>query len=119
MKDRYDPFLVKIISINEEQYTEKEMLYAFEYKKPVKLRKYQFESTNKSDLLNPEKWNTIFKLDQFGNGNRNNNFTRIIFWLRDAGIPSQLIKESVYEMNCRIKEPLPDNEIETLLRNKV
>ncbi|MEK7140289.1 MAG: hypothetical protein AAB815_00735, partial [Patescibacteria group bacterium] len=119
MKNKDDPFLVRIAFQSADTYTEKEMLYAFGYKKSIHKTNYNFDrNADKSEMLDPVNWNRIFKLDRLTNGNRNNELCRITLWLRDSGFPSATIKETIFEMNRRIATPLPEHEIESLLKGK-
>ena len=120
MKDKDNPFLVKLVFKSNETYSEKEMFYAFPYKEKKSMRRGTYEKTdNKSEMLNPENWRKIFFLDRFVQGCRNNEFARITLWLRDEGFSSHEITASVHEMNRMIAEPLPESEINSILRGKV
>lgn len=120
MKDMQNPYMVNIIEKNDEKYTEKEMLYAFSFKKPVKKFTHSFNVVdNKDEMLDPDNWNKIFWLDQIKNGCRNAEFTRITFWLKDQGFDSSTIRSTIHEMNRRIYEPLEEKEIEYILRSKI
>ena len=119
-KDKDNPFLIKTIFRSDDKYTEKEMLYAFERKKLVHKTNYNFDrNADKSKMLDPANWNRIFFLDKLTNGNRNNEFCRIVLWLRDSGFPAETIRETIFEMNRRITNPLEENEIESLLKGKI
>jgi len=120
MKDKDNPFQVKLVFKNNETYSEKEMLYAFQYKEKKQMKHSLYKPiNNKSEMLNPENWNKIFFLDRIRNGCRNNEIARITLWLIDEGFSATEIKESVHEMNKRISEPLPESEINNILRGKI
>lgn len=116
-KDKYNPILVKLIERNNNQYSDKEMLYYFPV--PKQIKKTDYNPKDHSDMLNPEYWDRIFKLNNIKNGNRNNEFTRIVFWLRDSGFNAQQITDAVHEMNRRIYEPLSEGEINMILKDKI
>jgi hypothetical protein len=118
VKDKDAPFLVKKVFSSEDKYTEKEMMYAFEYNKPIS-KPTNIEEFKKEGLLDPENWNKLFRLDQIVNGNRNNEFTRIVLWLRDAGINPSEIRSAVFEMNRRISKPLEEQELNNIMRGKI
>ncbi len=119
-KDKDNPFLIKIVFQSDDQYTEKEMLYAFEHKKPIHKMNYNFDrNADKSEMLDPANWNRIFFLNRLVNGNRNNEFCRITLWLIDVGFPAGTVRETIFEMNRRITNPLEEHEIESLLKGKI
>ena len=119
LKNKDDPFLVRVAFHSDDKYAEKEMLYIFGQKKPIIHKKYVFDQAiNKSEMLDPANWNRIFHLDRLTNGNRNNEFTRISLWLRDTGFPAAAVRETILEMNHRIAAPLPEHEIESILKGK-
>lgn len=117
MKDKDSPYLIKIIWKRKDEYREAEMLFGFPV--PVVKSKTVYTHNNSSDFLNPEKWNHIFKLNQIGKGSRNNELTRIIFWLKDEGISGSDIQNAIYEMNNKLSESLSSYEIRSLLRGKI
>lgn len=120
MKDKDNPFKVRIVFQGQDTFTEKEMIYAFGYKKPVKKHVYEFNRTkNKSEMLDPANWNKIFFLDRLTDGNRNNEFARIVLWLKDTGFDGLTIKETVSEMNRRIISPLNDGELYSIMKGKI
>lgn len=119
MKDPKDPFMVRIIFKSDATFTEKEMLYGFRLKeKRVVLTAYQ-QPKDKNEMLNPDNWDRIFKLNNICDGCRNGEFTRIIFWLRDSGFGADVVRGVVHEMNRRIIEPLPESEIDLILKGKI
>lgn len=120
MKNKDEPFFIKTVFQSEDKYSEKEMLYAFEYKKSVSKSNYVFDRNHdKSEMLNPENWNRIFSLNTLTNGNRNNSFTRITLWLRDSGFPPETVRNTISEMNRRLINPLEENEIGMILKGKI
>ena len=119
-KEKDNPFLVQIIEQNKEAYNEKEMLYAFHYKKPIHRYIFNNHSTdNKDEMLNPLNWDRIFWLDKINNGCRNNELTRITFWLKDSSFESSLIKDTIHAMNQRLVHPLSEEEVNLILKGKV
>ncbi|NCD17779.1 MAG: hypothetical protein EOL91_10825 [Actinobacteria bacterium] len=119
MKDRKNPFMVKIIFDSKVIFTEKEMLYGFRQKnKKVVLTAYE-QPKDKNEMLNPDNWNRIFNLNNICDGCRNAEFTRITFWLRDSQFSADTIRNTVHEMNRRIIEPLPESEINLILKGKI
>jgi len=118
MKDKNNPFMIKIIQKNDEVYREAEMLFGFPIPKP-KHERIKYETNDKSDFLNPDNWDRIFKLNMIGEGSRNNEMCRIIFWLRDLGFCGSDIENAVLEMNNRLSNSLPQHEINFLLKGKL
>ena len=105
------------MNVTDNEYSEKEMGYYFSY--PVKKKKYVYDKTkDKEGMLNPENWDRIFSLNRITNGNRNNEFCRIILWLKDEEFSKDEIENVIWEMNSRIN-PLPESEIRALLRGKL
>jgi hypothetical protein len=121
MKDPKEPFLVRVIFKSNDVFTEKEMLYGFRQKdKKVQFTSYQKPpEQSRDEMLKPENWDRIFNLSRIGNGCRNNEFTRIVLWLRDIGFDAPTVRWSIHEMNKRISEPLPETEINLILKGKV
>lgn len=118
MKNKDDPFLVRIVFQSGDKYTEKEMLYAFPKKKLVRMNYVFDRNLDKSEMLDPANWNRIFHLDRLTNGNRNNELFRISMWLHDTGFSASTIRKTVFEMNNRLANSLPENEVETILRRE-
>jgi len=111
----------KLIAHCSKEYDEKTMLNYFEIKeikreiKPYK----RFYSSNNKDFLDEKKWNAMFDLKNWGEGNRNNNFARITLWLKDEGLTNDEICHIVFTINQKyIFPPLPENELKAILRGK-
>lgn len=116
MKNPDKPFLVKIIEKNTCEYTEEQMLFAYRLPKP-KYKPLEYKGKNE-DMLNPDMWDKIFRYNQIMAEGRNNFFTRVVFWMRDAGFDSGTIRTQIYNMNSKLNDPLPNWEVETILRSK-
>jgi len=118
MKDPKEPFKINEVGGNEADYREKEMLYAF----PIEVKnnhKYSYnKKSDKAEFLNPDNWNRIFGLDRITNGNRNNELARITFWLKDEGLTASEIENVIKGINQRI-DPLPEREINSILKGKI
>ena len=120
MKDPNNPFLVKIVKQWDLVWTEKEMLYAYPMPKP-KYKKYDYvpKESDKQEMLNPDNWDKIFRLNNIAPGCRHHELVRITLWLFDLGFDGQTISETVHEMNRRISEPLSEYEVNSILKGKV
>ena len=117
MKNPKEPFLVKVILYNKNIYTEEKMLDVFRLPRPVyKPINY---TGDKSDMLDPEKWDKIFRFNQFMADGRNNSLTRVTFWLRDSGFDRGTIEQTIYNMNSKLPQPLDDWEVRSILRGKI
>lgn len=114
-KDLNDRFFIDVIEDNQESYTTEQMLYVYgaRLKKIKKVEK----PVEKNDFLNENNWERIFKLSSIGKGNRNSMFARYIFWLKDLGLGSSA-EYIINGLNRRLIEPLPQYEIDVLLRSK-
>ena len=93
------------------------MLTAYELPKPV-YKPINYEG-DKEDMLNPDKWDKIFRFNSFMSEGRNNSLTRVIFWLRDSGFSSSTIEQTIYNMNSKLPQPLDLWEVKSILRNKI
>lgn len=123
MKQPAHPFLVDIVDGlgSDKEYTEKQMLDVFCYtKKDTKaLPVPKVYISSKNDFLNPEKWEKIFKISEICKGNRNGTLTRYTFWMKDEGFSASEIRYIISGLNRKITEPLPERELEQLLRPKL
>jgi hypothetical protein len=119
-KDKDNQFFVDIVYEKNAEYLEKEMLFEFRIIKKVScvLNKYKPKEINKSDFTNPDNWNRLFQLERIREGSRNNELTRIVFWLRDVQLSSYDIEYVIRGVNQRIN-PLPDEEIRSILKGKI
>lgn len=120
MKNPAKPFLVHIVEGlgSEKDYTEGQMFnWLCREKQPPKTVK-RFNS-KKSDFLDETKWEKIFKISDIYNGNRNGTLTRYTFWLKDEGLASDEIEYIIRGINNKLIEPLPDRELNALLRSKL
>lgn len=116
-KDKEHPFLVKTVQINDNEYTKEQMLCVYQLPKPIyKPIKYEGE---KEEMLKPENWNKIFRLNQAMAEGRNNFLTRVTFWLRDAGFDRGTIDTTIHNMNALISTPLDEWEVKSILRGKI
>lgn len=123
MKQPAHPFLVDFVEGlgSNKEYTEKQMLDAFCYKKddtkPLPIPKIYI--SNKSDFLDENKWEKIFKISDIYKGNRNGTLTRYTFWLKDEGFSASEIRYVIEGINNKLIDPLPKRELEQLLRSKL
>ncbi|MBR4973035.1 MAG: hypothetical protein IKY45_01060 [Clostridia bacterium] len=123
MKNPKEPFMVTIVKGlgSNKAYTEKQMLDVFCYKKedtkPLPIPKVYI--TSKSDFLDENKWEKIFKISNIYKGNRNGTLTRYTFWLKDEGLSSSEIRYVISGINRKLTDPLPERELEQLLRTKI
>ena len=123
MKDPDAPFMVDFVEGlgSDRYYTEKQMLDVFCYKKedtkPLPVPKVYL--TSQSDFLDENKWEKIFKLSNIYKGNRNGTLTRYTFWLKDEGLSPSEIRYVITGINKKLTDPLPEREIEQLLRSKI
>lgn len=115
-KDPNNPFLVKKVFESGKSYKEKLMMYCFPFEEP-KIEKMDY-SGDKEDLLLEENWDRIFKLNHIRDGNRNNELSRIAFWLRDEGFGQSIVMNTIQRMNSKISKPLEQYEIKQLVRSK-
>jgi len=127
-KDKENPYFVfEVYDFGhkpEYQYTEKQMLAAFsvmenkyEYR-PYNIPKREYDR-DKANLLDPNNWNRIFKLNTITVGNRNNELARIALWLKDEGFDPMTIRDVIFGINDRLSERLQEKEVESILRGKV
>ena len=116
MKDKNNPFMVKIIYSDDRQFTESQMLFCYKLPDPV-YKKIKYDG-DKKDFLDETKWDKIFKLNTIGEGCRNGEFTRIAFWLKDLGFTKDIVMNTIQRMNSKISRPLPDWEIKVLVNSK-
>lgn len=121
MKNPKEPFLCDLVEDfgSERSYTEAQMLDWLCYKKEtpkINKQKVQFRD---SDFLDENNWERIFKISEIYKGNRNGMLTRYTFWLKDEGLSSFEIDYIIRGINNKLVEPLPDREIEQLLRSKL
>ena len=116
MKDKNNPFLVKVVYEDDRFFLEKQMIFCYKIPEPT-YKKVHYEG-DKEDFLDETKWNKIFKLNTIGEGCRNGEFTRIAFWLRDLGFPKDVVLNTIRRMNQKISSPLPDWEIKVLVNTK-
>lgn len=109
----------KLYPYSDKEYKEKDMLdyFAKEKKEQPKIKKFYAENPNK--FCDEANWERLFDLKNWGEGNRNKNFARIILWLKDEGLQNNEIEYIVNTINHKgYFVPLPESEIRTLLRGK-
>lgn len=114
-KDPNDKFYVNVVQRSEKQYTTDKMLYVYGVMQQP--HKHIARPTSTSDFLDESKWDRIFKISSIVKGNRNAMFARYIFWLKDIGLTDSA-EYIINGLNQRISDPLPQYEIDTLLRTK-
>lgn len=116
-KDPKNPFLVRCVANSGREYAEKEMKLTYDLPRPVyKPLNY---TGDKSDMLDPDKWDKIFRFNSFMADGRNNSLTRVTFWLRDEGFDRGTIENTIYNMNSKLPTPLDLWEVKSILRNKI
>lgn len=72
-----------------------------------------------SFVLNSANWDVCFKPKEIGVGGRNAAFARIALWLKDAGADAIMLETAMWWLNGQISSPLPDREVELLIKSKV
>ncbi len=115
-KDPTDKFMIKYVFDQDKSYSEAKMLICFPIKKP-KIAKLDYKGDN-ADLIDEKNWDRIFKLNRIGNGSRNNEFSKIAFWLRDAGFSESVVLNTIQRMNMTLPDPLDNREIEKIVGSK-
>jgi len=119
MKNPSKPFKIKIVWNNHKEYNESRMLcvYKLPEPKPKKYGKLDY-SGSKEDMLKEENWDKIFNLNMIGEGGRNNELSRICFWLRDENFPRDVVENTIRRMNSSLSSPLPTWELDILINSK-
>lgn len=115
-KNPQEPFKVKKVFQTDSEYKESMMLYCFPVKRQ-KISKLEYKG-EKSDMLEEDNWNRIFNLNRIGDGCRNNELSRIAFWLRDEGFNESVVLNTIQRMNAKISNPLDQFEVNQLVRSK-
>ena len=121
MKTPDQPFLCDFVDGfgSDKGYTEQAMLdwlcHKKEEPKPVRMKK----TSSNSDFMDETKWDKIFKISDIYKGNRNGTLTRYTFWLKDEGLSSFEIDYIIRGINNKLTDPLPEREINQLLRSKL
>lgn len=114
-KDPNNPFLIKIIEVNDTFYTEGQMLYAFKIKtpkkKPIKIDFTNFEFTYESLYKR-------FKVDQIKEGGRNDALYFITRCLEDDRCPNGFIRQIVEKINQDLYSPLSSDEVDSILKGR-
>lgn len=123
MKTPAHPFLVQIVEGlgSDKEYTEQQMLNWLCRKKENSTPKVKMKyiGGDKSDFLDENKWEKIFKLSEIYKGSRNGTLTRYTFWLKDEGLSAREIDYVIRGINNKLVEPLPERELSQLLRSKI
>lgn len=121
-KDPKDPFMVRFVFVRKEnEYSEKTMLRVFRPKPKVDPK---FERTvHSADIdvqvaIDPENWVRYLHTDRIVAGNRNNEFSRIAFHLKQLGADQALILQTLLEINRKDNIGLDYREIEAIVRGK-
>lgn len=115
-KDPANPFPVRKISECAAVYTEAKMMFCFPAARP-KIKKISYTG-DKADFLDEKNWDRIFGLNRIGTGGRNNELSRIAFWLRDEGFSRDIVSNTLHRMNSKLPEPLDQGEIESIVKGK-
>ncbi len=121
LKNPNEPFFVNFVPDNcsDRFYTEKQMLTYFSpvgdkrsrYKKPA--------TADNSVFLDDSKWERIFKPQELYKGCRNSKLAQFTFWMRDEGLNRDEISYIINGLNQRLSSPLPQREVDTILRTKL
>jgi len=117
-KNPQEPFKINIIEKNKNKYTEKEMLYYFKIPKEKVNYRPILKGTDKDEFLKPENWDRLFGLNQIGKGNRNNELTRIAFWLKDEGFAGSELEGLMRAINSKLSNPIDNQELNSLIKGK-
>ena len=113
-KDKNNPFLVQIIEQTGKVYTEEKMLYIFELKQEKKQPKLLDKSI---DIFDESKWEELFHISRIGKGCRNNELFKCMMKMKDLGYNAE-ISSVINTINSRLSEPLPQYEVDAILRGK-
>ena len=121
-KDPKNPFLVRWVWQNpKNEYSEKSMLRVF---RPRPKADPKFERASHSAdpdvqvVINPENWVRYLHTDRIVAGNRNNEFSRIAFYLKQIGADQNLILQTLLEINRSGNIGLDYREIEAIVKGK-
>lgn len=115
-KDKNNKFFIDVVFEYNKSYTTEKMIYIYGEKEQFK-KIYKPLETSKEEFLNENNWERIFKISSIGKGNRNAMFARYIFWLKDIGLQNSA-EFIINGLNRKLIEPLPQYEIDTLLKSK-
>lgn len=120
MKHPAHPFLCQIVEGfgSDKEYTESQMLNWLCREKDVKQKLPKYKGS-KSDFLNEDRWEKIFKISDIVKGTRNGTLTQYTYWMKDVGFNSSEIRYIIEGINNKLIEPLPKRELEQLLRSKI
>ena len=116
-KEPDDPYYIEIIENNYSYYNEAEMLHCFRKKKEKRKKTFVLKG-EKGDFVNEKNWKKIFKYDDIVEGNRNAMLARYTFWMQDEGLSDQQIRYIIEGLNSKIYSPLPQYEIDQILRGR-
>ena len=114
-KDKSRPFLIQVVEESSKSYTNDQMKYVYEEKKKV-VHKAAVVA-DKQHFLDSKNWQRLFKVDQIGEGSRNATLARYVFWLKDIGLADSA-RYIINGINERIAKPLPQWEVDAILRSK-
>lgn len=114
MKDPNNPYLIKVVQQNENAYTEEQMLFCYGIKKK-NLRPLQA-------IRKPEKFRdvqevlTFFKAQSLHKGNRHNYLVNKIGYMKRLEFDYIERENLINIINQNFIEPLPQEEVDTILR---
>lgn len=114
MKDKDNPFLVEIVEDNGKKYTEEKMLYIFEL--PEK-KNNKSNLPKNVDIFNENKWEDIFHISRITRGCRNNELFKCMMKMKDMGYTTE-ISQVLNGINSKLSNPLPQYEIDSMLKGK-
>lgn len=113
-KDKNNPYWLEVVEETGKSYTEEKMLYMFE----LKLEKKQNPCYNKNiDIYDESKWESLFHISKIQNGCRNNELFKCMMKMKDMGYNAE-IADVLNMINSRLIDPLPQYEINAILRGK-
>ena len=113
-KDKNNPFLIQIVEQTGKVYTEEKMLYIFELKQEKKQPKLLDKNVN---IFDESKWEELFHISRIGRGCRNNELFKCMMKMKDLGYNTE-ISTVINTINSRLSEPLPQYEVDAILRGK-
>lgn len=114
-KDPNDPYEIGYLMCNKNTYTEAQMMCAFPVKRKTTKKQYNIDFSS-NDLLNPDRWEKIFKPSKITQGCRNECLYAISQRLHDKGLSCHEVTYVIEGLNNMIYEPLGELEIKQICR---
>lgn len=120
MKDKNDPFLIKIIEQNDNIYRENELYLYFKGRekhfKPINPKNVKFKA--KKDFKSSEQMLKFFGFKSNTN-ERHNELLRKIGYMKILNYSQSDREDIIWYMNTQFYEPLPDSEVKSILQSTV